>query len=378
MPQIAIAYSHIRGGSSKGLYFKAEDLPHSEELRNEFLLAAMGKGERQIDGLGGADPLTSKVAIVSPSSRPGIDIDFLFAQVIVGKNSVDTKPNCGNILAGVGPFAIETGMIKPIADETRIVVYMLNSGKECELILQTPKGKLTYSGTTKIDGVPGTSAPIICNYRDLAGSACGSLLPTGSSKDIVDGVEVTCIDNGMPVVIMTAESMGITGRETPQELNANQALCERLYKLRMTLGKKMNLGDVSQMAVPKMCMVSKATRGGTISTRTFIPSKCHAAIGVLGAVSVASACMLANSVCHPLASVAPSNNNPLRDFVDLSIEHPSGEFTVKLETSKAGKGIVINKAGVIRTARLLSRGELFVPSRLVIPYGQTGKVERND
>lgn len=358
-PQIAIAYAHLRGGSSKGLYFKADDLPGIEALRNEFLLAAMGRDERQIDGLGGGDPLTSKVAIVSPSTRPGVDIDYLFAQVVVGKGVVDTRPNCGNILAGVGPFAIETGMIVPQGDETHLVVHMLNSGKECELILQTPGGKITYSGSTKIDGVPGTAAPIVCNYRDLAGSACGALLPTGNLIDVVGGVAVTCIDNGMPVAVMKAEALGISGQESPEELNANQPLRERLYRLRMELGPMMNLGDVSDMAVPKMCLISEATRGGAISTRTFIPDKCHLAIGVLGAVSVASACILPGTVCSLL-------NVPSGNSVALSIEHPSGEFTVRLETSKGDRGVAINKVGVIRTARLLSRGELFIPERLAV------------
>ncbi len=357
--QLAIPFAQLRGGSSKGLYFKAEDLPKDASLRDTLLLAAMGKGERQIDGLGGADPLTSKVAIVSPSSKPGVDIDYLFAQVVVGRNSVDTKPNCGNILAGVGPFAVETGLVKAQDDETKIVVHMLNSGKDCELILQTPGGRMTYTGNTRIDGVPGTSAPIVCNYRDLAGSACGALLPTGNNRDVLDGIELTCIDNGMPIVVIKAESMGIRGDETPDELNANLELRERLHSLRMQLGPMMKLGDVSEMAVPKMCMISRARNGGAISTRTFIPDKCHAAIGVLGAVSVASACMLPGSVCEGLAEV-PKNDN-----VELSIEHPSGEFTVKLELKNSKDKFVINKAGVIRTARLLSKGELYVPKETI-------------
>lgn len=356
--QLAIPFAQLRGGSSKGLYFKAGDLPADETLRNAFLLAAMGRGERQIDGLGGADPLTSKVAIVSRSQRPGVDIDYLFVQIVVGKDTVDTRPNCGNILAGVGPFAIETGLIKASVGETRIVVHMLNSAKDCELILQTPEGKPCYTGTTKIDGVPGSSAPIICNYRDLAGSACGSLLPTSNSLDNIDGIDLTCIDNGMPVAIIKAESMGLKGDESPETLNANSDLRARLHELRMKLGPMMNLGDVSQMAVPKMCLVSKASQGGAISTRTFIPDKCHAAIGVLGAVSVASACMLPNSVCDGIANV------PNGSAVELSIEHPSGEFTVKLDINRDPNNFAINKAGVIRTARLLSRGELFIPEEL--------------
>ncbi len=355
MPQLALPYSQIRGGSSKGLYFLAEDLPASAAMRDAWLLALMGGDHRQIDGLGGADPLTSKVAIVSRSERPGVDVDYLFAQVVVGKNTVDTRPNCGNILAGVGPFAIESGLIPAGNGTTRVVVHMVNSGKECELLVQTPGGNVTYAGDARIDGVPGTAAPIICHYRDLAGSACGSLLPTGNTVDVIDDIAVTCIDNGMPVAIMSAQSMGIQGNESPEELNNNRALCERIYRLRIKLGERMNLGDVRQLAVPKMCMVSRAQTGGAISTRTFIPDKCHAAIGVLGAVSVASACMLPGSVAAEFAELPQGNN------VVLSIEHPAGEFSVQLDTEKTDQGVRIVQAGVLRTARLLSRGEVFLP-----------------
>jgi len=358
MSQIAIPYAQIRGGSSKGLFFKAEDLPQDETERNAILIAAMGSGARQIDGLGGADPLTSKVAIVSKSQRPGMDVDYLFAQVVVGKDSVDTSPNCGNILSGVGYFAIETGMVKTTKSSTIVNVYMVNSGNECELIVQTPDGKPEYSGDTKIDGVPGRSAPVICNYSDLAGSACGSLFPTGNPKDLVDGFDVTCIDNGMPVAVLSAASFGLTGDETPEELNNNPVLLEKIYNLRMKLGPMMNLGNVAQKAVPKMCLISTARQGGALSTRTFIPDKCHAAIGVLGAVSVASACILPGTVCNSVELNLPNTGN----IYELSIEHPSGEFSVKLETAGNGNDLRIHKVGVIRTARLLSKGELFIPT----------------
>lgn len=356
MPQISIPFALIRGGSSKGLFFHARDLPQDELQRNALILAAMGKGHRQIDGLGGADPLTSKVAIVSKSSRPGMDVDYLFAQVVVGKDVVDTSPNCGNILSGVGYFALETGLLKADQSTTKVNVYMVNSGNACELIIQTPNAKPEYAGTTKIDGVPGTAAPVICNYSDLAGSACGQLFPTGKPKNLVDGIEVTCIDNGMPVAIISAASMGINGNESPEELNNNPDLLQRIYNLRMKLGPMMNLGDVADKAVPKMCFISKPVQGGALSTRTFIPDKCHAAIGVLGAVSVASACILPGTVCESVAVVNHQQNS-----FQLSVEHPSGEFTVNLETEMQGDQLQIKKAGVIRTARLLSKGELFIP-----------------
>ncbi len=361
MPLVAIPFAQIRGGSSKGLYFNAKDLPQDPAKRDPILVAAIGRGARQIDGLGGADPLTSKVAIVSRSSRPGVDLDFLFAQVVVGKDIVDTSPNCGNILSGVGYFALETGMLEATEGVTRINVYMINSGNECELIIKTPNRKPEYSGDTKIDGVPGTGAAVICNYADLAGSACGALFPTENAKDVVDGIEVTCIDNGMPVAIMRADSLGVRGDETPEELNNNQALVQRIYNLRMKLGPMMNLGDVAQKAVPKMCLISAPTQGGVISTRTFIPDKCHAAIGVLGAVSVASACIIPGTVCESIAVVT----NPNASSFALSVEHPSGEFTVNLETETDKQKVRIVKAGVIRTARLLAKGELFIPAESI-------------
>ncbi len=357
MTQKAIPFMQLRGGSSKGLYFNAADLPKDEAARDDAILAAMGRDARQIDGLGGADPLTSKAAVISLSERADADIDYLFVQVVVGENRVDTTPNCGNILSGVGPFAIESGLITPTGDETRVRVYMINSGSVCELVLQTPNGAMNYVGDARIDGVPGSSAPIICNYSDVAGSACGSLLPTGNVKDVVDGVEVTCVDNGMPVVVIRAADMGITGTETPAELNANEDLKAKLQSMRLQLGPMMNLGDVDGAAVPKMCMISKPQKGGVINTRTFIPYKCHAAIGVLGAVSAATACVLPGSVAEGIAEVPEGNP------VQMSVEHPSGEFSVSLEVDyQDGELPQVRKAGLLRTARLLSRGEVYIPA----------------
>jgi len=361
MSQTAIPYMQFRGGSSKGLYFMASDLPADEEARNQVLLEAVGRDARQIDGLGGADPLTSKVAIVSASEREDADIDYLFVQVVVGENRVDTTPNCGNILAGVGPFAVETGLVETSGVETRVHVHMVNSGKICELVVQTPNGQITYEGDTRIDGVPGTAAPVVCNYMDVAGSACGALLPTGNVVDTVDGIEVTCVDNGMPVVVLRARDLGIMGDESPEALNANETLKARLQSIRLQLGPKMNLGDVDGAAVPKMCMISEPQKGGVINTRTFIPYKCHSAIGVLGAVSAATACILPGSVAEGIAQVPETNaGEPLQ----LSVEHPSGEFSVSLKLDNSGELPQVTKAGLLRTARLLSRGDVFVPSVL--------------
>lgn len=360
MKQKAIPFMQFRGGSSKGVYFLASDLPADESERNELLLDAIGRDARQIDGLGGADPLTSKVAIVSLSERADADIDFLFVQIEVGKNRVDSTPNCGNLLAGVGAFAIEAGLFKAGSPTTMMTVNMLNSGKLCELELCTPEGVMEYEGNAKIDGVPGTAAPVICNYLDVAGAICGSLFPTGLLLDVVDGIEITCIDNGMPVVVLRAEDVGISGYESPQELNANETLKKKLESIRLQAGPMMNLGDVSKKAVPKMSLVSPATQGGLINTRTFVPHVCHAAVGVLGAVSVATACIARGTVTDKM--VQP----PTGKVKQLSVEHPGGEFSVSLHVDEEGDLPVIEKAGVLRTTRLLSKGELYVPARSVV------------
>ena len=358
MKQTAIPYMQFRGGSSRGLYFLAADLPGDERLRDRALLDAMGRGGRQIDGLGGADPLTSKVAIVGPSRRGDADVDYLFAQVVVGEDAVDTTPNCGNILAGVGPFAVEAGLVEATSGITRVAVHMVNSGKLCELELCTPNAEMEYHGDVAIDGVPGTAAPVVCNYVDVAGSICGSLLPTQSVIDEVDGVQVTCIDNGMPVAVLRAEDFGVSGCETPQELDGNGELKARLESVRLQVGPMMNLGDVTEKTVPKMCLCSPPRSGGLINTRTFIPHKCHAAVGVLGAVSVATACILPGSVTHSMVEV------PGGLFKRLSVEHPSGEFSVTLEVDEPSSAKLpkIRRAGLLRTARLLSRGEVYVPA----------------
>ena len=357
MKQLAIPYMQIRGGSSKGLYFLSEDLPTDPAQRNEVLLDAMGRGERQIDGLGGADPLTSKVAIVSRSSRPDADIDFLFLQVVVGQDKVDTTPNCGNILAGVGPFAIEAGLVPADEQTTRLTVHMVNSGILSELVLSSPGGKTEYEGDAQIDGVPGSAAPVLCSYKDLAGSICGELLPTGRVLDVVDDVEMTCVDNGMPVVVLRAKDFGISGYESPLELNANENLKARLESIRLQIGPDMNLDDVKNKTIPKMCLVSPAVNGGLVNTRTFIPHKCHAAVGALGAVSAATACILPGSVVEGMVE------RPGGEVKTISVEHPIGEFSITLQVDESGEFPVIEKAGLLRTARLLSRGVVYVPAR---------------
>jgi 4-oxalomesaconate tautomerase len=368
--QTAIPFMQLRGGSSKGLFFKAEDLPTDENERNRCLLLAMeGTTEgdpRQIDGLGGATSLTSKVAIVSKSITPEAgcrpaDLDYLFVQVVVGKGQVSTTQTCGNILAGIVPFAIESGMIEATSPVTAARINIVNTGGICEVVVQTPNGQIENQGNAKVDGVPGTAAPIICNYLETVGSTCGALLPTGHAKDVIDGVETTCIDNGMPIVIMRAQDFGLLGNETKEALEANELLRQQIEAIRLKAGHLMNLGDVKDQTIPKMCLVSPPENGGVVNTRMFIPHVVHEAIGVLAAVSVATACVVPDTVINDKRGVMSYKlNTPNDGHSSLSIEHPSGEFTVNLEYEFFDSQIVIHKSGVIRTARLLSKGELFI------------------
>ncbi len=341
----------MRGGTSKGGYFLASDLPDDTAARDAFLLGVMGSPDpRQIDGMGGADPLTSKVAVVKPSARDGIDIDYLFLQVFVDQAIVTDAQNCGNILAGVAPFAIERGLLPARDGETPVTIYMENTGQIAVARVSTPGGVVIYRGDARIDGVPGTSAAIPITFKDAAGSTCGALLPTGNAVDVVDGIAVTCIDNGMPTVVMRASDLGITGRETRDELEANTGLKSRLEAIRLKAGPMMALGGVSQKSVPKMTMVSPPRAGGAISTRTFIPHRCHASIGVLGAVSVATACALGGS---PAAELAVVPDGPTKT---LDIEHPIGTTTIVLDTGDDG---TIESAAILRTARKLFDGTVF-------------------
>jgi 4-oxalomesaconate tautomerase len=360
--QTSIPFMLFRGGSSKGLFFHAKDLPTDESERNKFVLAAMegvGHGDlRQIDGMGGATSLTSKVAIVSPSKEKNADLDYLFLQVVIGKGQISTTQTCGNILAAVVPFAIESGLIKATHPVTTATINMVNTGGLCEVTIETPNGIVNYTGQTKVDGVPGTSAPILCNYLGTEGATCGSLFPTGNVVDQVDGISVTCIDNGMPEIIIRATDLNISGYELPVELNANLELKKKLEHIRLQMGPRMNLGDVINKTIPKMCLVSAPLNGGALNTRTFIPHVCHEAIGVLGAVSTATACIIDGTIANQLTSTHSNRAE------SLSIEHPSGEFTVQLETENINGKLSIKKSIVIRTARLISKGEVYIPSLL--------------
>ena len=341
----------MRGGTSKGGYFLADDLPTDVTERDAFLLRMMGSPDlRQIDGMGGADPLTSKVAIVKKSIKEDADIDYLFLQVVVDQAIVSDAQNCGNLLAGGGPFAIERGLVDSVSGQTPVRIFMENTGQIAKALVETPDGKITYTGEASIDGVPGTASPIPIEFKDVAGSSCGALLPTGNAVDVVEGMDVTLIDNGMPCVVMRAADLGIAGTETREELEGNHVLCQKLEAIRLQAGPLMNLGEVHEKTVPKLTMVSPPMHGGAISTRTFIPHRCHASIGVLAAVTVATACLLDNSPAADLATI------PEGDTKTLRIEHPIGETTIVAELDNDGE---ISSAAILRTARKLFDGRVF-------------------
>jgi 4-oxalomesaconate tautomerase len=342
----------MRGGTSKGAYFLADDLPASREERDDLLLRVMGSPDpRQIDGLGGAHPLTSKVAVVSPSQTEGVDVDYLFLQVVVDQPIVTDKQNCGNILAGIGPFAVERGLVAARGDETSVRIRMVNTDSIVTATFPTPQGKPRYDGDTAIDGVPGTAAPIVLDFEDDGSGK--SVLPTGNITDTFNGILVTCVDNGMPVVVVAASSLGQTGYESIEELEADKELNAKVQELRLEAGKAMGLGDVSGTTVPKISLVAPPrTTGGTISTRTFIPIRVHESIGVLGAVSVGTAVMLPGAVGTDLAVTRPGNHR-------LSIEHPSGALEVEVELDTTTTPPKVLRSGVVRTARKLFDGTAF-------------------
>jgi 4-oxalomesaconate tautomerase len=347
----------MRGGTSKGPFFLAKNLPSATDLRDRVLLSVMGSPDmRQIDGLGGADSLTSKVAVVGPATRPDADVDYLFLQVVVNEPRVDASQNCGNMLAGVGPFAIENGLVPITGDRTRVRIHMVNTQSIAVADIQTPDGLVRYEGEASIDGVPGTAAPILLDFLDIAGSSCGSLLPTGNAVDTLEGVEATLIDNGMPVVVMRASDLGKSGSESPAELEADQALRARVEAIRLEAGRRMNLGDVTRRTVPKMCLVSPPSHGGAVGTRNFIPHTVHKAIGVFGAVSVATACVLPGSATAGIARISDGNRSKR-----LDIEHPTGYFTVEMDVESDGRNIKVERAALLRTARKIMAGTAFVP-----------------
>ena len=341
----------MRGGTSKGGYFLSSDLPTEEAARDALLLRVMGSPDaRQIDGMGGANPLTSKVAVISSAERDDCDIDYLFLQVFVDRALVSDAQNCGNILAGVGAFAIERGLVPVSGEITDVRIFMRNTGQVATASIATPDGVVSYDGDEAIDGVPGSAAAVPLVFDDVAGSMCGALLPTGNAMDVVEGVEVTMIDNGMPIVVLRAGDMGVSGYETPAELDSNEDLKARLEALRLACGRMMNLGDVAEKSVPKMTMVAPARHGGAFMTRSFIPHRCHDTIGVFAAVSAATAALLPASPVAALASI-PQGTRKV-----MAVEHPNGATACVLECDDDDR---VLKAGMMRTTRKLFDGMIF-------------------
>ncbi|MET9791123.1 4-oxalomesaconate tautomerase [Streptomyces canus] len=340
----------MRGGTSKGAYFLADDLPAEPALRDDLLLRIMGSpDERQIDGLGGAHPLTSKVAVISPSADPEADVDYLFLQVVVDRPEVSGRQNCGNILAGVGPFAVERGLVPAGEQETSVRIRMVNTGDHATATFPTPGGRVRYTGDAEISGVPGTAAPVVIEFPPGA----GELLPTGKPVDVIDGVEVTCVNNGMPTVLIPATSLGVTGYEPPRDLEEDLALADRLHSLRLAAGRLMGLGDVSDATVPKLTLLAPPRDGGAVTTRTFIPVRCHTSIGVLGAASVAAGLRIEGGVGAGLAAIDPGSDR-------VRIEHPTGFLDIE-SSPAAGPGgpPSARRTAVVRTARKIFDGTVF-------------------
>ncbi len=353
--QRAIPCLFMRGGTSRGPYFLKRDLPADEATRDKVLLAAMGSPDSlQIDGLGGATTLTSKVAILSESDHPWADVDFLFAQVSVAQPKVDFGPTCGNILAGVGPAAIERGLVKAEDGETTVKIRAVNTGALIEAVVRTPGGEVTYDGDTAIDGVPGTAAPILLNFMEVVGSKTGKLLPTGYRREEIEGVDVTCIDVAMPVAIARASALGKTGFETKAELDADTAFWERVEAIRRIAGFRMGLGNVANSVIPKFAIIAPPRYGGSVTSRYFVPDSCHSSHAVTGAICVGCCSLLKGSVADGVAVVTGSRRET------LAIEHPSGKMEVAFVTRSEGSEITVERAGVVRTARLLFSGHVHI------------------
>jgi 4-oxalomesaconate tautomerase len=355
--QTRIPCVQMRGGTSKGPFFLKSDLPDDDATRDAVLLAAMGSPDPlQTNGIGAATPLTSKVAIVSASQRDDADLDYLFAQVSMDQPVVDTNPNCGNMLSGVGPFGLEAGLIKANDPETVIHIYNVNTDTLIEAVIQTPNGEVVYDGDASIDGVPGTAAPVVLNFLDAAGSKCSSLLPTGKPKDIIDGIEVSCVDVAMPMVLVKAEDMGKTGYESKAELDADKAFYEKLESIRLKASKLMGLGDATGKVIPKFGIVAAPeTENGSITARYFVPFTCHSAFAVTGSCCVASAAITPGTVAHDVAKTGNGTTQL------IGLEHPSGRIDVNVEFGVKEKFPDIKRVGILRTCRRLFEGDVLVP-----------------
>lgn len=356
----------MRAGTSRGPFFLLEDLPADPEVRDRVLLAAMGSPDpRQIDGLGGATTVTSKVAMVSPSERPGIDVDYRFAQVWLDKAIVDTVPSCGNMLAGVGPFAIERGLVAAEGDETRVRIFDVNTGSRIEAIVQTPGGAVTYAGDQRIDGVPGTGAPVVLSFSDVVGSKCGAMFPTGAVQEEIDGVAVSCIDVAMPMVIMRAGDLGISGYD-PDEITENAVLMGRIEQIRLEAGRRMGLGDVAESVVPKVGILARPRRRGVVYSCYLTPHHIHETHAVTGAICVAFCALVRETVASGVTRLPTQRATELAANIaaTVRIEHPSGFIDVPLETQGGSSELEFLRASIVLTARKIMVGQVFLPEDL--------------
>ncbi len=346
----------MRGGTSRGPYMQRKDLPQELNALSEVLVRVIGSGHPlNIDGIGGGASVTTKVAMLSPSDDDWADIDYFFAQVSVLDKSVDYKPTCGNILSGVGPAAIEMGLLQARGDTTTVRIRAVNTNARVEALVQTPGGHVEYAGDAQIDGVPGTAAPIMLTFMDVQGSATGSLLPTGAVRDIIDDVEVTCMDVAMPTVIARADAFGLSGHETADDLNKNEAFMKKMLAIRMKAGTLMGLGDVSESVEPKFCLIAAPKNGGNIAARDFTPWTCHPSIAVTGSQCLAACLLHPGTVADGLAALLPQQSP-----ASITIEHPSGIISLVINYHAKGKDFTVESAEVLRTARLLARGELII------------------
>ncbi|AYF86372.1 4-oxalomesaconate tautomerase [Pseudomonas sp. DY-1] len=349
----------MRGGTSRGPFIHMTDLPDSQEARAQVLLDLMGSGHPlQVDGIGGGNSLTSKVAIVGHSSRPDADVDYLFAQVDVTERRVDFTPNCGNMLSAVGPFAIETGLVAPTYGETRVRVFNINTQRIIECFVPTPRGRVEYEGDTSISGVPGSAAGIRLSFLDVAGAKTGALLPTGHAIEQIEGVDVTCLDAATPTVMIRASDLGVDGHADPASLDANSAMLERLERIRCEAGRRMGMGDVSQSVLPKPILLSSAVgEDGTLCARYFVPQRCHKALAVTGAIALGAAVNVPGSVAHRLA-LETSRVEAGQPLASIRIEHPSGHLDLRVEL-RDGNPMDIARVSLIRTARKIMDGRLY-------------------
>lgn len=358
MQQIAIPFLFMRGGTSRGPYFNRADLPEDRETLAEVLMAILGAGHPiNIDGIGGGVAVTTKTAMLSRSESADADIDFFFAQVAVKDRLVDFRPTCGNILAGVGPAALEMGLMAPQGEQTTIRIRSVNTGASIEAVVETPGGRVRYDGDTVIDGVPGTGAPILLNFTGVVGTICGAFLPTGQPRDEIDGIAVTCMDVAVPMVIARAEEFGLTGYESVEELDANRAFYERMEPIRIEAGRRMGMGDVTKSVTPRFSLLARPREGGTITARYFMPWNAHPSIAVTGSQCIASCALTPGTVAEGLPAPVTAGQPTV-----VTIEHASGKIDVTVDYSVGDSGFVLRSAGLLRTARLLARGEVMVPA----------------